>query len=461
MTKKPLSLLVVVGLVAAACLDLPEVEYPPVADGGNRPQPDAGRPPDPGPPDAGAPDSGTVDIVAPSILGTVPAEGATQVGTATRLEVTFSEPMKTSTVRLVLQPAASLGVPAWSAGGSRLVVQPATTLAQSTSYTLNVDGQDEAGHALTGRRSFTFRTEGPEPDTTQPTAISYSPSNAATGVERSDSIILLFSEPMNKVSAESAFQIVSPLGFNAGTFTWNSAATEMTFKPSTDFAYGADVQWRVSTAARDVAGNALATQVTGAFRVIRQFTVTIDFDPQTSGSLGKPYYIRQSSIYNLESVGDVYDDSTHRLFLGFKLDSLPESLTQITQCSLKWLISGQQGNPFGKFGNLLLERVNIGEKLDGSGIEGTTNPLAFDDYHANALNTSMLAPTYISAPSATFNITHFFMQDWTERNVRGKRSQYRLRFEGESDLNGSNDRIFSSAETQPKLAELQITYLAP
>jgi hypothetical protein len=457
MTTKPLSLLVVVGLVAAACLDLPEVEYPnPVADGGTRPEPDAGRP------DSGVPDSGTPpDTVAPNILGTVPADGATQVGTATRLEVSFSEPMKTSSVRVTLQPAVSLGVPAWSAGNSRLVVQPATTLAQSTNYTVTVEGQDEAGNGLAVRRSFTFRTEGPEPDTIQPTAISYSPSNAATGVERSGSIIVLFSEPMNKTSAENAFQIVSPLGFNAGTFTWNSAATEMTFKPSTDFSYGADVQWRVSTAARDVAGNALGTQVTGTFRVLRQFTVTIDFDPGTSGSLGRPYYFRQSSIYNVASVGDATDDTTHRLFFGFKLDSISESLIRITQCSLKWWITGQQGNPFGKFGNLFLERVNIGDKLDGSGIDGTVNPLAVEDYYTNALGTPILVPINISATHDTFNITHHFIRDWTERNTRGRRSQYRLRFEGESDLNGSSDRLFSTAETQPKLAELRVTYEAP
>lgn len=455
MTNKPLSLLVVVGLVAAACLDLPEVEYHPVADGGTRPEPDAGRP------DSGMPDSGVPDSVAPNILGTVPADGATQVGTATRLEVSFSEPMKTSSVRVTLLPAVSLGVSAWSAGDSRLVVQPATTLAQSTSYTMTVEGQDEAGNALSGRRSFTFRTEGPEPDTTPPTVVSYAPRNAVTGVERSESIIVLFSEPMNKTSAESAFQIVSPLGLNAGAFTWNSSATEMTFKPSTDFAYGTDVQWRVSTTAKDAAGNALASQVTGAFRVLRQFTVTIDFDPYTSGSLGKPYYFRQSSIYNIESVGDISDDSTHRLFFGFKLNSLPENLIRITQCSLKWWISGQQGDPFGKFGNLLLERVNIGDTLNGSGIDGTINPLAAEDYHTNALSIPILVPTNISATQGTFDITHSFIQDWTERNAQGRRSQYRMRFEGESDLNGNNDRIFSSAETQPKFAELRIIYEAP
>ncbi len=42
-----------------------------------------------------------------------------------------------------------------------------------------------------------------------------------------------------------------------------------------------------------------------------------------------------------------------------------------------------------------------------------------------------------------------------------KRTQFRLRFEKNSDGNNANDMLFSDVETQPKLAELEVTYEYP
>ncbi|MFY0565962.1 Ig-like domain-containing protein [Archangium lansingense] len=433
--------LVLAGLMSA-CLELPEIDTSPPA---TPPQPDAGA----------------VDAVRPSITRSIPANGSTNVALNAALELEFSEPMNVDTVQVSISPEAVLGEPVWSAESTRLVLLPSANLAQNTPYTLMLNGRDEEGNDLTGTRIITFSTTGPAPDTTAPNSLGFVPGNQTTGVETRASITVLFSEPMEKNSVQGAFSITSPVGFNSGTFTWNDAGTEVNFKPNMDFGHGVDVAWRISTSAKDQAGNILQEAITGTFRTIQTKTITIDFDPTTSGGLGTPNYFRGSSIYNFEIVGDSSGNGTYRLFIGFRLDALPESTTEITHATLKWWISGKQGDPFKKFGNLLLEQVNIGDRLDYTTAEESVDPAAIADYNSTPLSDAIIAPIDITSTQGRFEITPFIVKDWANRSTRSKRSQFRLRFESGSDADNTNDMLFSDAETQPKLAELEVTYAYP
>lgn len=449
-----------------ACIDVPEVVDPPdeSADSGSNPSTDAGANPDAGQSsDAGSglPDAGPVDTVRPALLNSSPLDGSTEVSPNAQVILTFSESMNPDSVHVGVQPSVALGTPMWSQAGAVLTLQPTTALTQNTTYTVTLDGEDVAGNVLTGARSFSFATSGPAPDTTAPTVLSASPGQASIGNARSSFVEIIFSEPMNKASVQAAFAITAPAGFNGGSFSWNEAGTVMTFTPPSQFAYGTDVSWQLSVAAKDVAGNALAETVTRGFRVIRQGTLTVSFDPSTSGSVGAPSYFRQSDTYISAYLGDTYGNDTYRLFLGFKLSGLPEETTKISQATLKWWVTTVVGDPLGKFGQLLLEPVNVGERLDTAPVESPPSPDLIADYQASPLAAGVrVLPADIGSPGS-FDVTDSVARDWSARASRNRRTQYRLRFTQNSDSDSKTDALVSDAETHPTLAELNVVYEYP
>lgn len=442
--------------VLSACIELPEI-----ADPVPSPTPDAGT--DGGLPDGGRPDGGDggspLDITPPTVTETSPIHDSTQVGIGSQLRFTFSEPMNVNSVQVSTTPTVAFSSPAWSNDNKLLTLQPTAVLAHNTTYTTSVAGKDVAGNVLTGQKVFSFSTTGPAPDTTPPTVLNSTPGSGATGVERNASITVVFSEPMDKASAQTAFAITSPTGFNAGVFDWNAAGTEMTFNPDAEFPYGTEVTWRVSTAAKDLSANTLATSDTRTFRVIRVTTVTIDFDPETSGSATAPDYWRQSYLYNFEEIGDWSSNQPIKLFLGFKLIALPEDLSRVTKSELKWNVSGQEGNPYNTLGNILLERVYIGEKVALSTID-ETNPRAKEQYESPAISPTLNITNNVRS-DLSVDVTPLVASAWSDRTNQSKRAQFRLRFENATDSDGQSDIVYSSSEITPQLAELRVTYEHP
>ncbi|WP_338865138.1 Ig-like domain-containing protein [Myxococcus stipitatus] len=410
-----------------------------------------------------------VDRTAPRIESRQPVPGATQVSVRTAIQVRFSEPVRASSVTAAnvgLTGNGGAGIPATvelSSDGRTLTVAPANVLPTSTTVTVKLGASgspivDIAGNALELPRDFSFTTEGPTPDMTPPTILSTSPGNSAIGVARNTMIEIVFSEPMNKASVEGAFAILSPAGLNTGMLLWNTSSTVMTYSFPTELSHGTELRWQISTNARDAAGNALPETVAKAFRTIRQGTATFDFDEGTSGTVDSPGFFRQTSFYNMATVGDNAGNFIERLFLGFQMSTLPEELTIIRQARLKWWTGGQIGDPFGKLGQLILEPVNIGNALP---IKFDTNPELEKAYYSYPLASGInIPPSSIGRPGIT-DITPMVIADWANRASRNKRTQYRLRFEIRSAGDGALHRLHSDSESDPKLAELEVTYEYP
>ncbi len=346
----------------------------------------------------------------------------------------------------------------------RLTLQPGELLAQNTNYSLFGGRQGQGGQPAHGPKAFSFTTTGPAPDTTPPTVLSHTAQRlGAIGVARNATITVTFSEPMDKAAAQTAFAITSPSGFNAGIFDWNAAGTEMTFNPDMDFPYGAEVAWRVAMDAEDEAGNPLGITATGTFRVMRINTVTIDYDPQTSGSASSPDYFKNTHFFVGADVGDVGNSgAARRMLIGFNLNSLPEDLNRITFSRLTWYVSGQSGNPFGNLGRLFLERVYIGEEIGLSPAAGPTNPLSKAQYESESLGAPIIISSSNLSPNGVFDVTSFTSLDWQERiNRNSKRSQLRLRFEVPNNNDSIHDKIQTSGEGPFALAMLEVTYEYP
>jgi fibronectin type 3 domain-containing protein len=101
-------------------------------------------------------------------------------------------------------------------------------------------------------------------DTVPPTISSCSPANGATGIAIGTTIGMTFSEAMNQGSVEAGFsfsQAGSPL---TGSFSWGSTSA-MTFTPSSLLSFSTDYVIKLSTSAKDLAGNALTSSFSSQF----------------------------------------------------------------------------------------------------------------------------------------------------------------------------------------------------
>ena len=77
-------------------------------------------------------------------------------------------------------------------------------------------------------------------------------------------VTVTFNEPMDQASVQSAFSLVrAGGGAVAGTFSWNGST--VTFDPTASLDAATQYNATVTTAAKDVAGNALATAKSWSF----------------------------------------------------------------------------------------------------------------------------------------------------------------------------------------------------
>ncbi|WP_404363657.1 hypothetical protein ACIHQR_26380 [Corallococcus coralloides] len=158
-------------------------------------------------------------------------------------------------------------------------------------------------------------------------------------------------------------------------------------------------------------------------------------------------------------MGDDSGANIERLFFGFRLNSLPENLTRLVSSRLKWPVSKIIGDPISKFGALLLEPVDVGDSIELSYSEA--NPETVADYQAPALAPAIPVSLLDKPLRGEFDVTSWTVQDWGNRNLRNKRTQYRLRFESPNNSDQVKDQIYSDSIDNPTLATLWVTYEYP
>ena len=217
------------------------------------------------------------DVTPPSVVTTVPANGATGFDVDANVTATFSEAVDPGSVngttfRLSNTAGSVTGVVSLS--GQTATFNPSSPLAYSTTYTARVTTgvEDLAGNNMTSDRVWTFTTE-PAPDTTPPTVTVTVPSNGATGVDRDGNVTAAFSEPVDAASVNgTTFQLSGPGGSVTGVVTLSGQTA--TFNPSSPLAYSTTYTARVTTGVEDLAGNNLASD--------RVWTFTTEPAPDTT-----------------------------------------------------------------------------------------------------------------------------------------------------------------------------------
>jgi hypothetical protein len=216
----------------------------------------------------------TANTTPPTVVLTIPASAATDVLTNQIISATFSAAMDPATITapgtftVAVAGVGGASVPGTvTYAGSIATFTPSANLAASDEYTATITNTatDLSGNALAAGavpNPWSFMT-GAGPDTTPPTITLTSPASGGMGVALNAAVNATFSKAMNPASifAAGTFTLAAAGTGGApvtGTVTYDPTSDIATFTPSANLAATTEYTATITTAATDLAGNALA-----------------------------------------------------------------------------------------------------------------------------------------------------------------------------------------------------------
>jgi len=199
----------------------------------------------------------------PTVIVTIPVNGATGVPVNQVLSATFSKALNCATVTqtsfLLTGPGGTAVAGTVSCAAAVVTFTPTALLLTNTLYTatLTTAITDATADPLGANYSWTFRTV---PATTTPTVISTTPTNGATAVPINQVITATFSEAMNAATINATtFTLKTAAGVAVtGVVTYTAAGSVATFTPAAPLALSTVYSATITTGAMDLAGTALA-----------------------------------------------------------------------------------------------------------------------------------------------------------------------------------------------------------
>ena len=209
------------------------------------------------------------DVIPPTVISTDPANASIGVVISKVISANFSEAMNPTTINtstfLLSQGTTPIaGTVTYS--GTTASFTPTALLTPNTVYTATITtgAKDLAGNGLVSNYVFSFTTGLSTTDATPPIVISTDPPNAATSVILSKIIAATFSEAMNPSTINSStFLLSQGITPVAGTVSYSS--TTARFTPNANLLPNTVYTATITTGAKDVAGNGLATNYTWTF----------------------------------------------------------------------------------------------------------------------------------------------------------------------------------------------------
>ncbi len=219
--------------------------------------------------------AGNVAVQAPTVTAVAPVNNATGVPiNNTVINAAFSEavtPFTTGATFILACAApciAPTGTVSLDASGriATFALAPGTALTPQTLYTATVSGAHSVATGLPLAAAFVWHfTTGAAPDTTRPsvtlTVPATSTSGATGGVAANSAITAVFSEDMAPASiTATSFTVTctAPCVSPTGTVSYAVGTRTASFTPVAALSTGATYTATVTTAATDLAGNALA-----------------------------------------------------------------------------------------------------------------------------------------------------------------------------------------------------------
>jgi hypothetical protein len=203
-----------------------------------------------------------------TVSSTVPANAATGVPIGNKLSATFSEKMASAsitTTTFTLKQGTTAVSGAVTYSGVTAVFKPTGNLLSGTVYTATITtgAKDQDGHALAYNYVWRFTT-GAVADTTKPTVTATVPANAATGAPIGDKLSATFSEPMAPATiTTTTFTLKQGTTTVSGAVTYSGVTA--VFTPANYLLSGTVYTATITTGAKDLAGNALASNYVWSF----------------------------------------------------------------------------------------------------------------------------------------------------------------------------------------------------
>jgi len=313
-------------------------------------------------------------------------------------------------------------------------------------------GFHAAGAAGTAGEGGEETIDGPV-DAVAPTVLSITPPNGATKLSpETDVIVITFGEPMNKASAESAFVVSSDSP--TPTFKWNAAATELTIDPNLSYPAETDpnvpavpFKFKLTTAAKDLAGNALASDVSWQFTLLRAITQSIAVTRQGTWFNGSTLTVA------VAGAGDSTANAEARGFIGADILALPTGIVAFRGATIRTTIPFISGDPFGAFGNLLIQSVSVALPVKQA---------AFDAPAIRDLGVLIAATGHNAVGDpVSKDVLEAVKDDYANRVARGNRSQYRVLFPSAPNSNSTQDlvQVIGAGSSIP--CTLTVEYLLP
>lgn len=209
-----------------------------------------------------------VSGIRPTVTSTDPINKATNIATNTKVSANFSAEMDASTMtnsKFTVQQGSTTVPGEVEYSGTKATFKPTANLSPSTTYTATIStgAKSTAGVSLAKDYTWTFTT-GLVPDVTRPTVTLADPADNSLGVTLSHSVNATFSEAMDHSSiTSSTFTVKQGTTPVAGVVTYTG--TKATFTPTNPLTANKVYTATVTTGAKDVAGNTLATNYTYTF----------------------------------------------------------------------------------------------------------------------------------------------------------------------------------------------------
>src|ERR1700723_2776227 len=213
----------------------------------------------------------------PTVISTIPINGAINVPLNQKMIATFSEAMSPATITapgtFTVAPSAGgapvAGTVSYVAAANTAIFTPAANLTASTHYTATITtaAQSAAGNPLAGNFAWSFTT-GIAANTTAPIVVSTVPASGAIDVPTNTILTATFSKPMDPTTITAAgtftLAVAGPDGAAvAGTVQY--AGTSATFTPASTLPAATEFTATITTAAEDLTGNALAANFVWSF----------------------------------------------------------------------------------------------------------------------------------------------------------------------------------------------------
>ena len=225
----------------------------------------------------------------PTLVNTTPVDSADVVPIGATVWMTFSLPMNSTSVEKAFRvessgPSSIVSIK-W-ANASIVEFIPRSHLEPRTQYAFIIGTKAASlkNASLGADFRLTFRT-GDAPDTTPPTIRSITPINGTPQVPITRTIVVTFSEPMNKSSVEKVLKVTADNRTITGSIVWGPLGDTLTFTPSVVLPYGARVEIIVGRSASDMAGNNMTSERHSWFRTVPKPKPATGVSPMLVGAV--------------------------------------------------------------------------------------------------------------------------------------------------------------------------------